>query len=111
MSSRLEEKERRRQERLAQEQQEARTRARLRRIQLTLGGLVVVVAVVGIIFAITSSGTGPKKKPDRTVPIPAAKITNLAAAAHAAGCIVRSYPMEGRTHVSGKVHYKTNPPT
>src|SRR5919206_4238121 len=111
MSSRLEEKERRRQERLAQEQQEARTRARLRRIQLTLGGLVVIVAIVGIIFAITSSGDGPKKKPEATVPIPKAKITNLAAAAHAAGCVVRSFPSQGRTHVTGKVKYKTNPPT
>jgi hypothetical protein len=111
MSSRLEEKERRRQERLAQEEKEARTRARLRRIQLTLGGLVVAVAVIGIIFAITSSGNGPKKKAEHTVPIPPQKITNLAAAAHAANCIVRSYPIEGRTHVTGSVHYKTNPPT
>lgn len=111
MSSRQEEKERRRQERLAQEQQESRTRARLRRIQLTFGAVIAVAAIVGIIAAITSSGGGPKKKAEHVVPIPPQKITNLTAAAHAAGCIVRSYPMEGRTHTDKPVHYKTNPPT
>jgi Protein of unknown function (DUF3105) len=47
------------------------------------------------------------------VPPPAQKITNLEAAAKAAGCVLRNPVIEGRTHVpdSTKVVYKTNPPT
>ena len=37
--------------------------------------------------------------------------SSLAADAKAAGCTFKSYPSEGRQHTSGKVKYKTNPPT
>lgn len=111
MSSRQEEKERRRQERLAREQQEARTRSRMRRIQLTLGALLAVAAVGGIVAAITTSGDGPKRKSEAAVPIPQQKITNLTAAARAADCTVRSFPSQGRSHTDKTVKYRTNPPT
>jgi hypothetical protein len=112
MSHRQEEKERRREERLAQEEQAARTASRMRRVQMVLGGLIGVAAIVGIVAAVTTNnGSGPKRRPDATVAIPAWKERNLAAAAHAAGCIVRSYPMEGREHTTKTVKYKTNPPT
>jgi hypothetical protein len=112
MSSRQEEKERRRLERLAQEEADARAATRLRLVGIGVGGLIVVAAIVGIVFAIAGSGgDGPKRKPDKTVSIPPQKITNLAAAAHAAGCEVRSFPLYGRDHTDKPVTYKTNPPT
>jgi hypothetical protein len=40
-----------------------------------------------------------------------ADTSNLAAAATAGGCTYKSYPSEGREHTTGKVTYKTNPPT
>jgi uncharacterized protein DUF3105 len=112
MSSRQEEKEARRQERLSQEQADARAAARLRRVQLVLGGLIGVAAVVGIVFAVAGSGgEGPKRNPGDTVAIPPQKVTNLAAAARAAGCVVRSYPEYGHDHTKQAVKYRTNPPT
>jgi len=37
--------------------------------------------------------------------------TDLQAAAKAAGCRTRNFPVEGRDHVEGEVTYRTNPPT
>jgi hypothetical protein len=113
MSSRQEEKERRRQERLEQEQADARAAARVRLVGMGLGGLIIVAAIIGIIFAVAGGGgdNGPKSSPDATVAIPPQKITNLAAAARAAECAVRSFPQYGREHTTKKVTYKTNPPT
>jgi hypothetical protein len=100
MSSRAEEKERRRQERLAAEQAAARAATRRRTLQIGVAaavGLVVVVIVVVVALAGGGSGGGDPKA--------------LAADASAAGCTLRTFPSEGRTHTTGKVTYKTNPPT
>ena len=35
----------------------------------------------------------------------------LTRAAAAAGCSVAAFPTEGRTHTTGRVRYRTNPPT
>jgi len=45
------------------------------------------------------------------VTLPARKIENLEEAAKAAGCTLKTYPIEGATHVTTAVKYKTNPPT
>jgi hypothetical protein len=100
MASRQEEKERRRKERLAAE--EAAQRSASRKRMLTIGGgAVLVLAVIAVIAVLALAGG------DDT----SADTSNLAADATAAGCQYNSYPSEGRNHTTGKVNYKTNPPT
>jgi Protein of unknown function (DUF3105) len=118
MASRAEEKERRRQERLALEQSEAKAAARTRRLQLAGGAVLAVAAVVAVVVAVASgggsssgSGPSPSDSGSSSVKLPVRKQTNLAAAAKAAGCVVKSFPLEGREHTTAKVHYRTNPPT
>jgi hypothetical protein len=119
MSSRQEEKERRRRERQERERAEARKASNRRRLQLVAGGVLAVVAVVAVVAAIVSSSggssDGPTKSSASSVPIPAMQISDLDAAAQAAGCTVKTYPSEGRTHLPSDTAvnngYKTNPPT
>jgi hypothetical protein len=117
MSSRQEEKERRRREREEVEQKAAAAAARSKRLQI-VGGVVVglVVVVVAVVLITSGGGSSDSDGPSATgdtggVSLPARKITDLAAAAKAGGCTYRSYPIEGSTHVTTTVNYKTNPPT
>jgi Protein of unknown function (DUF3105) len=99
MASRQEEKERRRRER--EEAQRAAERAASRKRTLQIGGgAVLVLAVIAVIAVVALAGGDDK--PDTS---------NLAADAKAAGCTFNSYKSEGRNHTTGKVSYKTNPPT
>jgi hypothetical protein len=118
MASRAEEKERRRQERLALEESERKSAARTRRLQLAGGALLGVAAVVAVVIAVSSGGSdssgngpSPSDSANSSVKLPVRKETDLAAAAKTAGCVVKSFPLEGRDHTSAKVTYKTNPPT
>ena len=117
MASRAEEKERRRQERLAQEEAARQSAARTRRLQLAGGALLAVAAIVAVAVAVgagggSSSGDGPAPADaSSSVKLPVRKITDLTAAAKAAGCVVKSFPLEGREHTTAKVTYHTNPPT
>ena len=116
MASRQEEKERRRQERLAAEQQAASAHARTRRLQAALAAVLVVGAVVGGVIALTgggskSNGKGPKATPSNGAKIPPAREKDLTKAAAAAGCVLLNPPIEGRSHVTTPVKYKSNPPT
>jgi len=119
VSSRQEEKQRRREERLAAEQAAATTAQRARRLQL-VGGAVLVIAVIVVAVVLVAGSGGGNKGSNTTsdaasAPIPApgpnAKADALPAAAKAAGCVARTYPSEGRNHVTSTVKYKTNPPT
>jgi hypothetical protein len=99
MASRQDEKERRRRER--EEAQRAAERAASRKRTLQIGGgAVLVLAVIAVIAVVALAGGDDK--PDTS---------NLAADAKAAGCTFNSYKSEGRNHTTGKVSYKTNPPT
>src|SRR3954451_6424583 len=100
MASRQEEKERRRLERLQAEQAAQRSASR-KRVLTIGGGAVLVIAVIGVIAVLALAGGADKS----------AKPSNLAADAQAAGCTFNSYKSEGRNHTTGKVKYKTNPPT
>ncbi|HEX2104894.1 MAG TPA: DUF3105 domain-containing protein [Solirubrobacteraceae bacterium] len=101
MSSRQQEKERRRQERQAAEQAAARSASRKRRLRL--GGAALLIAAVGAAIAVVAlAGGGGDDEPDQTA---------FAADARAAGCTFNAYRSEGRDHTSGKVRYRTNPPT
>jgi hypothetical protein len=121
VSSRQQEKEARRQERLAREAEEKRRAERNRRLQI-VGGVILGVAVIAaIVIAVVASSGGSddskakssgKANPEvKAVPLPPRKTTDLFAAAKAAGCVVRTFPNEGRQHITGKGTYRTNPPT
>ena len=118
MASRAEEKERRRQERLAQEESERKAHARTRRLQLAGGALLAVAAVVAVVVAVasgggtsSSDGPSPSDSASSSVKLPVRKTSDLATAAKAAGCVVKSFPLEGREHTTATVTYHTNPPT
>ena len=115
MSSRQDEKARRRAEREAAEQAAARTHARKARLLLGLGALLAVaaVAVAVLVLGGRSPGDSSVKAADQTaaVALPAFKQKDLKTAAKAAGCVLKTYPSEGRTHTTAAVVYKTNPPT
>jgi Protein of unknown function (DUF3105) len=100
MASRQEEKERRRRERLAAEEAAHKSASRKRMLTI-VGGALLAVVVIAAVAAVALSGGDDKK----------ADTSNLAANATAAGCTYKSYPSEGRNHITGKGKYKTNPPT
>jgi hypothetical protein len=100
MSSRQQEKERRRQERQAAEAAAAQSATRKRRLQV--GGAAVLVVAVAAVIAVVALAGGDGDTPDQA---------GFAADARAAGCTFNAYKSEGRDHTSGKVTYKTNPPT
>mgnify|MGYP001202706337 CR=1 FL=1 len=121
MASRKEQKERAREARLAAEREAAAKATRERRLRLG-GGVLVAAAVVAVVVAIASgggsSGTGSRFTPaPNGVKLPTPKVSNLAAAAKAAGCVSIDTPDsvartdQNRTHVdpSTKVTYRTNP--
>ena len=118
MASRAEEKERRRQERLAQEEAERKAHARTRRLQLAGGALLAVAAIIAVVVAVasgggtsSSDGPSPSDSASSSVKLPVRKTSDLATAAKAAGCVVKSFPLEGREHTTATVTYHTNPPT
>jgi hypothetical protein len=119
VSSRQEEKERRRLERQAREQAEAGKAATKRRLQLVAGGVLGLAAIAAVIAAVVSSGSsgGDSKASADYVnaSLPAKKISDFDAAVKASGCTFKTYPSEGRTHLPSDSavnnKYKTNPPT
>jgi Protein of unknown function (DUF3105) len=109
MSSRQQEKERRRQERLAAERAAADAAARKRRMGYLVGGVLAGAAVAAVVIAVVASGgSKSSKKPSPTQAVLDAALQTRAAAA---GCAARTFPSEGRQHTTGKVVYRTNPPT
>ena len=117
MASRQEEKERRRADRLAAEQAARSSKTRTRRLQLALGAVVLVAVVVAIVIVAaggsdtSSNADTPAPSSSGTAAIPAVSNRNLESATKAAGCVLRSPAIEGRTHVTTSVTYRTNPPT
>src|SRR5581483_9016466 len=98
------------------EQQEASARARTRRLQAALAAVLVIGAVVGGVIALTGGSSkgnanGPKDSAKGGAKIPAPQEKDLTKAAAAAGCVLQNPPIEGRSHVTSKVKYKSNPPT
>jgi hypothetical protein len=123
VSHRQEQKQRRREERLAREQAEKARAARRQRIRLALAGVagLAVVAVVVLLVSGTvgagdddgdTSGAQPQAASD--VNLPEQVIGDLAEAAKAAGCKLANPEIEGSTHEDRtftEKDYKTNPPT
>lgn len=126
MSSRQEQKEQRRQERIAAEQVENERKERLQRLYWIGGAVLGLAAIAAVIIAAVGSGGGKKSSkhpatgeavtasaPVSGPTIPAAAQTNLQIAAKAAGCTLRTFESEGRTHSENTADwkFKTNPPT
>jgi hypothetical protein len=122
VASRQEEKERRRAERLAREEEAAKAAGRKQRLQWAFGGLIAIVAVAGIAFAVISlsgdsggSGSPTQASSTSDLPkLPQQQTNDLAAAAKAAGCKISNPPLEGANHETKDFKpsdYKTNPPT
>jgi hypothetical protein len=125
MASRKEQKEQLRAERERKAQEAAAAERRKRMVGFGAAGLLVAVAVIAIAVVVlagggddggsdSASGESRGAEPTDDFPkgsIPKAKPTTLEAAAKAANCTVKTFPSEGRSHVGGKVEYKTNPPT
>jgi hypothetical protein len=121
VSSRQQEKQRRREERLARERAEKARAARAQRLRLAggaLAGVVVVVAAVllatGTLGGSCSGSDDPSQPENANVKLPTQQIGDLAAAAKAAGCKLANPPIEGRSHETKDftaADYKTNPPT
>jgi hypothetical protein len=104
MSSRQEEKEQRKRERLEREQAAQASAKRKRLLQIVGGAAVAAVVVVGVVLAAAGGGSG-KNRPSEA---------DVTSAAKAAGCVYKTFPNEGRGHVTQTLtaaDYKTNPPT
>jgi hypothetical protein len=117
MSSRQEEKARRKAEREALEAEQAAKVANSRRLQIVGGVVLALAAIAAVVVVVTSSGGGGKSGAagpvDKVagVKLPAVKETDLNKAAAAAGCKLLNPAMEGREHVTTPVTYKnSNPP-
>jgi hypothetical protein len=119
MSSRQEEKERRRLERLEREQAEQAAAGRRKRLQFVFAGLLAVLVVAGVVAVaagvVGGGGSGdPSKASSNGVKLPAQQTADLKQAAAAANCKVVNAPIEGNTHETKDFKasdYKTNPPT
>lgn len=116
MASRQEQKEARRQERLAQEQAAARGERRRKLVGYGIGAVIAVAAVVAlavVAFGGESGGIGPLPGEPKDWPsgaVPPRKVTDLGQAARAAGCTAESQRSEGNDHVPTAVAYRGKPP-
>ena len=118
MSSRKEQKEALRAERERREQEAAAAERRKRMIGYGAAGALVLAAVIAIVVVVLASGgddgggesAAEPSNDVEAVAIPAARATDLDAAAKAANCELQQHESEGRNHVSGEVKYDTSPP-
>jgi hypothetical protein len=104
MAHRQEEKEQRKRERLERERAAQAAAKRKRLLQIGGGVVVAAVVVVGIVLAVAGGGSNSARASDAAV----------TASAKTAGCVYKTFPLEGRNHVTKTLtaaDYKTNPPT
>jgi Protein of unknown function (DUF3105) len=124
VSHRQEEKQRRREERLAKEQAEKARAARRQRMQLALGAVAGIAAIAVVVLLLTGGlagggddggdDAGAQPQAASNVTLPEQQIGDLQQAAEAAGCKLGNPEIEGSTHESRQFSasdYKTNPPT
>lgn len=117
MASREEEKRLRREEREKAQAAAAASQGRAKRLQFLIGALLTIAVVVAVVLLVTRGddkdpgGARPTAPKGTNAGIPAPAQRDLDAAAKAADCVLLNPPLDGSSHVSGKVKYKTNPPT
>ena len=121
MSSRQQQKEARRRERLAREAAEVQAAARRKRLGLVggvLGGLAVVAAVAFAVVTLSSGGDESEAtagaEATAAAKLPEQQTSDLDEAVKAAGCTVENAKYEGADHEEKDFtasDYGTNPPT
>jgi hypothetical protein len=121
MASRQEEKERRRRERLEREAAEQRAAARRARMRWVGGGVLGLVLLAGVVFALVvglGGDEGDASEPGEraaAVQLPERRVSDLAEAAEAANCELDNPRYEGNGHDPDREFkasdYQTNPPT
>jgi hypothetical protein len=118
MASREEEKRLRREEREKTQAAAAASQSRAKRLQYLIGALIAIAAVVVVVLLVTGGsddgaggGTPTTADDGPTAAIPVPSERDLDKAAKAAGCQLLNPPIEGSSHVDGKVDYKSVPPT
>lgn len=116
MASRKEQKEALRRERLAREEAAAASTRRRRLIGVAAGGGLAAAALAAVVVVIAAGGGdgGGGEGGGGSFPkgsVPEVKLTDLEAAAEAAGCVLKDPPNEGQGHTTEPVAYKSNPPT
>jgi hypothetical protein len=119
VASRKEQKEALRREREERERTARAAERRRRLIGYGAGGGLVLAAIIAIVVVLVSGGGGSSgNKEADAFPTgghaPAPRVTDLNAAAKAAGCSMKSVKATSRDHtqsLSDRVHYSTNPPT
>jgi Protein of unknown function (DUF3105) len=117
VSSRKEQKEALRRERLERERQAQETQRRKRMVGLGIGGVLALGAVVAVAVVLLAGG-GSGEASEEVYPdggeVPEQHTSDLAAAVEAAGCRTSSERSRSREHVTDPnqtVDYRTNPPT
>ena len=124
MSHRQEEKQRRREERLAREKAEKARAARRQRLQLALGGVLGIAAIAVVVLLVSGTiggddaaggnGDGATPETASNVTLPEQQIGDVEEAAEAAGCRLTHPEIEGNQHEDKEFaasDYETNPPT
>ena len=124
MSHRQEEKQRRREERLAREKAEKARAARRQRLQLALGGVLGIAAIAVVVLLVSGTiggddaaggdGDGATPEAASNVTLPEQQIGDVEEAAEAAGCRLTHPEIEGNQHEDKQFaasDYETNPPT
>ena len=118
MSSRQEQKEQRRRERIAGEQAQAAAAARGKRIRVALGGLLSVAVIAGAVVlgarALDTDGGGTSAAREGAAPLPPQQTADVDDAAEAAGCTLENPANEGAAHEEkafAASDYRSNPPT
>lgn len=127
MSSRKEQKEQLRQERLAAQQAADSAAQRKKLVGYGAAAVLGLAAIVAVVIALTAGGgddDGGAQAPENAAAgaptvsyaedppaIPEASEFDLEAAAEAAGCQLEDPANEGADHVETDVQYRANPPT
>jgi hypothetical protein len=122
MAHRAEEKARLRAERVAREEAERKASARKQRLSI-VGGLLAVLAVVGVGAALAlgggddsngDGGSGPAKPSGNLPTLPVQEVSDYEEAAKLAGCELKHPAIEGANHDPDKEFkasdYQSNPP-
>jgi hypothetical protein len=119
VSHRREQKERLRREREERERQARAAEQRKKMVGYGVGGVLVLAAVVVVaILAMGRGGGGGDAQAGEVFPdggsVPEQKIFDVAPAAQAAGCTLKTVKATSREHTTSlkdRVKYSTNPPT
>jgi hypothetical protein len=118
MAQRRDAKDQRRRERIERERAQLAESRKRRLYSIVAGAVLAAGAIVAVVVALaagggdgTESALGFSTSADPSATPPPERIPGLAAASKAADCTLRNPPIEGQTHVTDAVKYKTSPPT